>query len=431
MNTSRAWDTRYEWQAVTLLSLGFGLVGLDRMVIAPLAPAIMGDLHLTPQDINNLMAVLGTAWGLAAMFMGGLSDRIGRRKVLIPTMVIFSLLSVFSGLATGLVSLLVIRAVMGLSEGTFNPTSFASTAEASLPKRRGFNQGLQESSFSLIGLGFGPIIATQLLFYMSWRGVFMLVAIPGLILAVLMAMVIREPVTVATKSQGGDAHRPVVKPASLRQIFAHRNVPLAMLATLCVMCGVLVLTANVPIYLISYLHLSQTDMGFVMSGIGFGGFLGQWGLATLSDYLGRKIVAILGFVLSAVFVYLFAQVGADVTLLFILFFLGGGIAFGVLALFVGPIAVEAAPIGRVSTVAGIIIGTGEIFGGGIGTAIAGGIAAAYGIQYTFYMALLGLLAGVIVSLFLQETAPRKVGHAVSDLDKLEEKLGGSAILPTE
>ena len=35
---TQKWDTSYEWKAVLLLSLGFGLVGLDRWIIAPLLP---------------------------------------------------------------------------------------------------------------------------------------------------------------------------------------------------------------------------------------------------------------------------------------------------------------------------------------------------------------------------------------------------------
>jgi hypothetical protein len=75
-------------------------------------------------------------------------------------------------------------------------------------------------------------------------------------------------------------------------------------------------------------------------------------------------------------------------------------------------------------VAGIIIGAGEIFGGGVAPFIAGGIAGHFGIQYTLYMALGGLLLGALISLFYRETAPRKA-KAVSQLDKLEEDLGGS------
>jgi predicted MFS family arabinose efflux permease len=418
MDAVKSWDTNYEWKTVTLLTLGFGLVGLDRWIVAPLAPSMIGDLHLTPQDINNLVAILGIAWGVAAIFLGGLSDRIGRRKVLIPAIVVFSLLSGFSGMAMGMTSLLLIRAVMGVSEGAFCPTSFACVAEASKPRRRGFNQGLQQSAFALFGLGFGPIIATQLLGYgMSWRGVFLLVGIPGLILAVLLWMVIREPVTAQGHSHGESVER-----APLSSVFKHRNVPLGMLALLCSMCGIFVLSANTPIYLTSYLHLSQSQMGFVTSAIGFGGFLGQWLLAAASDYLGRKLMAILGFAVGAVFIWLFIQQGPDPMMLFILLFIGAGFAFGLLSLITGPIAVEAAPLGLISTAAGIIIGAGEIFGGGIAPVIAGAIASSYGIQDVLYFALGGLVLGVIVSLFLKETAPRKVQDG-SDLDRLESRMG--------
>jgi predicted MFS family arabinose efflux permease len=416
MDANKSWDTNYEWKTVALLTLGFGLVGLDRWIVAPLAPSMIGDLHLTPQDINNLVAVLGIAWGVAAIFLGGLSDRIGRRKVLIPAIVVFSLLSGFSGMAMGMTSLLAIRAVMGVSEGAFCPTSFACVAEASKPRRRGFNQGLQQSAFALFGLGFGPIIATQLIGYgMSWRGVFLLVGIPGLILAVLLWMVIREPVTAQGHSDSGER-------APLSSVFKHRNVPLGMLALFCAMCGIFVLSANTPIYLTSFLHLSQSQMGFVTSAIGFGGFLGQWLLAWASDYLGRKLMSILGFAVGAVFVWLFIQQGPDPTMLFILLFIGAGFAFGLLSLITGPIAVEAAPLGLISTAAGIIIGAGEIFGGGIAPVIAGSIATSYGIQDVLYFALGGLVLGVVVSLFFKETAPRKV-QGGSDLDRLESRMG--------
>ena len=71
---------------------------------------------------------------------------------------------------------------------------------------------------------------------------------------------------------------------------------------------------------------------------------------------------------------------------------------------------------------------GEIFGGGFAPAIAGGLASRYGLQAPLYLALGGLVAGVIVSAFYRETAPRKVGRgaAESALDKLEDEVGGVA-----
>lgn len=419
MSTPKSWDSAYEWKAVLLLTVGFGLVGLDRWILPPLFPTMMVDLKLTYQDLGNLVGVLGVAWGVSAIIIGGLSDRIGRRRVLVPAVVLFSLLSALSGMATGLVSLLLIRAVMGVAEGAVAPTGVAVAVEASHPKRRGMNNGLFQCAFALFGLAIAPIVATQLLLVTSWRNVFLLVGIPGLIVAALMWMTIREPVTISSKAGTAAAPR-----APLSEIFKHRNVPLAMLALLCAMTGVFVLSAIMPNYLVDYLKLTGQQMGFVTSAIGFGGFLGQFGVPTISDFLGRRLTVVLSFIIAAVFLWLFIHTGASLPVLFALLFVAALFNFGALSIIAGPLAAEAAPLGLIASVAGIVIGAGEIFGGGIAPSIAGGIAQNYGIQYTLYFALGGQLCGLIISLFLRETAPRRAGGAkrgtVSDLDQFEQ-----------
>ena len=405
-NTSsdRAWDTSYEWKAVTLLTLGFGLVGLDRWIIAPLFPSMMKDLQLNYQDLGNIVGALGLAWGIFAVVAGGLSDRVGRRPVLIPALVGFSLLSGFSGMASGLASLIVIRALMGMTEGSFCPTSFATTNDASKPSRRGFNLGLQQSTFPLFGLALGPIVATQLLAVTSWRWIFVLVAIPGLILAVLIARTIREPASASSARE---------QRAPLSELLKHRNVPLGMLALFCAMSGIFTISAMIPNYLVDYLKLSTAQMGFVTSAIGFGGFAGQLALPGVSDIVGRKLIAVLGFIVGALFLYAFMQTGPSPGTLFVLLFVACFCCFGLLGLITGPIAAEAAPRGLVSSTAGIIIGSGEIFGGGIAPSLAGAVAQHFGLQHTLTMALSGLSIGIVVCLFLRETAPRKTLSAVA------------------
>lgn len=403
------WTPTYERNAVMLLTLGFGLVGLDRWIIAPLAPAMIADLGMSPQQINNLIAALGVTWGVAAVLMGGLSDRIGRKKVLIPALLAFSLLSSLSGVAAGFATLLFARGLMGVAEGAFCPTSFASTAEASRPSRRGFNQGLQQSAFALFGLGFGPILATQMLSAVSWRVVFMLVAIPGLLLTVALWRVIREPDFI---TQPAAEHQSAAKAkGSWRELFAHRNVGLAMVGLFCAMCGIFVLSANIPIYLTAYLHLSAANMGLVTSAIGFGGFVGQWGLPAASDRIGRRAAGIIGFVMGAVLLYGFMQVGANIPLLFGLLFASCAFSFGLLSLLTGPVATEAAPAGRISSTAGLIIGAGEIFGGGLALVVAGIVIGQFGIAAMLNLALGGLSLGGVLMLFLQETAPALIGLA--------------------
>jgi predicted MFS family arabinose efflux permease len=409
--SSTANDGSYEWRAVALLTLGFGLVGLDRWIIAALAPNIVIELGVTPQAINYLVAILGVTWGLAALLLGGLSDRWGRRKLLVPSLLAFSLLSCFSGAATGLASLFLLRAAMGISEGMFCPASFAAVADASKPTRRGFNQGLQQSAFALVGLGLGPIIATQLLQYVNWRWVFTLVALPGFILAMLLWKVIREPSSIGAVEAPDIGER--ASNHSFFDALRHRNVPVAMIALLCAMCGIFVLSANTPLYLVDYLKLSPIQMGYVTSAIGFGGFVGQWGLPALSEYIGRRAAGIAGFLFGAGFLVLFMNTGAEPTLLFLLLFASTACSFGLLSLLSGPVATEAAPPDRISTVAGVIIGAGEIFGGGLALVIAGILISIYGIQAMLIFALCGLGAGVVVMVFLQETAPRVVAACAS------------------
>lgn len=394
-------DTSYEWRIVTLLTLGFGLVGLDRWVISALFPAMAQDLHLNYQELGILIGSLGVAWGLFSIIGGGLGDRFGRRRVLVPAIVGFSLLSGVSGLTAGLTSLLAIRIIMGANEGAFCPVSFAAVSEASRPMRRGMNLGITQSAFPLFGLALGPIIATQLLEVTSWRWAFVLVGVPGLIVAALLARIVREPPSIGSKPQE--------QRAPVSALLEHRNVPLGMLALLCAMSGIFSLSAMVPSYLVDYLKLSTAQMGFVTSAIGFGGFLGQLALPALSDVVGRKPVAVGGFIFAAVLVYAFAQ-ASTIPALFALLFVGCFCCFGLLGLLTGAVAAEAAPRGLVSSTTGIIVASGEIFGGGIAPVIAGAVAQHFGIQRTLTMALIGLAVGIFVSLFLRETAPRLVAR---------------------
>jgi predicted MFS family arabinose efflux permease len=367
----------------------------------------MRDLQISPAMINILIAILGVTWGVAAVAMGGLSDRIGRRKVMLPALLIFSLASGLSGLAGGFTSLLLIRGIMGVSEGAFCPVSFAATAEASRPSRIGFNQGLQQSMFALFGLGFGPILATWLLAFTSWRGVFAIVGLPGIVLTILLWMVIREP------DQRRQAIGRTAPPTSIREVIKVRNIRLAMVGLLCAMCGIFVISANIPIYLAEYLKLPPMEVGLVTSAIGFGGFVGLWMLPALSDIFGRRVMAVLGFSGGAAFVYLFIALGAQPTYLFAALFGATAFSFGVLSLLTGPVAAESAPDGMLSTASGVIIGVGEIFGGGMALLLAGYIIGTFGIQYMLYLALGGLMLGAVLMCGLNETAPRRRYHVGS------------------
>ena len=415
LDNNKKWDTDYEWKAVLLLALGFGLVGMDRFVINSLWGTIAADLGLDPGAIGNIAGLTAVAWGVFAIIFGRLADKWGHRKILLWSIVLFSTLGGVTGMAQGMVFFIIVRSVLGFTEGAYTPTSFAAVAVASKPSRRGLNQGLQQCGVSLLGLALSPIVATQLLNAgFSWRMVFVIIAVPGFIVVALLFKVLREP----KDTQGAEALGVIEETGtqSFGELLLSYLGPLKsyniVVCTICLlgaMCGLFTLAAMVPVYLQNVVQLNVTEMGIVTSAIGFGGFFGQFSWPGLSDKLGRKPVAIFGFAAAAVFVYWFIQVQSGVSALFIPLFLASFFCFGNIALITGPIATESAPIGLVAGSIGLVVGIGEIFGGGLGPIMGSFVIPEYGFVGTLYVALFGMILGFIGSFFLKETAPIKVG----------------------
>jgi MFS family permease len=403
-------DSSYEWKIILLLSVTFGLVGLDRFVLPIILQSpnstMAADLGLTPQDGGRLAGYLGMAWGISAFVMGYLADKVGRRAVLVPAILVFSLMSAFSGLAGSVVALVLVRVIMGIAEGPVASTGVAVAVEASKPERRGMNNGIFQCMISLFGLALAPLIATRLLDSHSWHTVFMLVGAPGVIVAILMWLVVREPLKRADTGHGGGG-------TPFLSMFGHRNAKVAPLTLICAMGGIFVIAAMLTAYLTAPvgagLGLDPVTAGNVFSAVGIGGCIGQFAMPALSDFIGRKLSTLASYILAAVSLYFFTQAGPDnTTTLWVLLFFASLFNFAALAILAGPVAAEAAPPGMLASMAGFVIFAGEFVGGGISPIIAGNLAGKYGLKAALYFAACGLVVGFVVALFLKETAPRKL-----------------------
>ena len=221
-----------------------------------------------------------------------------------------------------------------------------------------------------------------------------------------MYRLIREPQDAPARNAGASAAK--AERGHWRDVIRSRNIPVAMVALFCAMTGVFVLGAMLPLYLTQYLSLDTQRMGVVASAIGFGGFVGQFGLPGLSDLLGRRLASVIGFVGTAVMLIVFRGLGAQPFALFAVLFAASFFTLGLVSLLSGPVATEAAPVGMVSTSIGLVVGAGEIFGGGVAPALAGFVAAHFGIQNILWLPIGAVFLGVLVSLFLKETAPAKL-----------------------
>jgi len=419
------WDKSYERRAIFLLFLGFGLVGMDRFMIMPLFPVLAKELHLNYADIGLITGALGIAWGISSIFMGRMADKIGHKRVLVPSLILFSILAGFSGFASTLSALVLIRAAIGFAEGAYAPSSIIATLDASKPSRAGFNVGLQQAAFPLFGLGVAPILVTQLLNVVDWHFIFALVSIPGFIVAFFMYRILRNrpsessPVTEGenTSTSNEESKNSIANqklddvglPYKWYEIFKYRNVSLSVVSMFCWLTALTVLAAFLPNYLTDYLHLGLDEMGFILSGIGFGGALGTIVLPGLSDRIGRKPAVLLSALGGLIALIILTKVGSDnLSFLFFIVFMCVFFIYSLLSLTVGPISAESVPRSLRSTSSGMIIGTGEIFSGSVVSFSVGMIAQQFGIEYVLYVAIGATVLGLFVSIFLKETAPLKL-----------------------
>ncbi|SEI45976.1 Predicted arabinose efflux permease, MFS family [Pseudomonas sp. NFACC07-1] len=396
---ARPWGG-YERRMITLLSLSFGLVGLDRFIIMPLFPVIMRDLALDYQDLSMLSAILAFAWGGSALFMGAAIRVLGPKKLLVLSITLLSILAGASALITGLVGLVLLRALMGVCEGAFTPVSIIVTDEVSQPSRRGLNLGIQQALFPIIGLCLGPLLAGVLLEMSgSWRAVFAIISLPGLLVAWYLYRTYQPTQAPSTESIA------YTSKSQWRAALSCGNVRLNIALMLCILTCQFVLCALLPSYLTDILHLSNFSMAMIISAIGLGGFFGQLVIPGLSDQLGRKPVVSICFMISALLVGLLIISPPLPWLLFLQLFFLSFINFSLICMTVGPLTSESVPPSLLATATGLVVGCGEILGGGVAPVVAGYIAMTWGLTAILFLALAGSITGGLLSLRLKEANP--------------------------
>jgi predicted MFS family arabinose efflux permease len=397
----------YELGLVVLLFLTWGAVFLDRMSLLYLAPFIAPDLHLSHTQVGLLVSALALAWAVSGLVLGALSDRIGRRPVLVPAVFAFSILSWLSGIVTSFGELLCVRVLMGFAEGPTWSTITATVEESSAPERRGRNVGVVVSAAALVGLALAPVLTTQIAARVGWRGAFFVAGIPGLLLGLLLWKFVREPVR----------HLPAAalpKP-SWKGYFAllrQRNILLCCLAGAGFMTWLFVMNAFAPLYITEVSKNSATFAGLILGASGLGAFLWGWILPWLSDSTGRKPALLFVALISAVvpLTYQMPFLVSHPWLLAIAGFVANG-GQGIAALALVLIPAESVPPEFAATAIGITTLIGEVFGGTLAPALAGSIADRYGLAAPLWIAAAGAVTVFCSGLFLRETAPRKLTPA--------------------
>ena len=397
---------RYQTGLVVLFFFTWGSVFLARMSVLYLAPFLVPDLHLSHEQVGLLASALALAWAASGLIFGAVSDRIGRRPVLIPTVFLFSLLSWLSGVARSFGELLFIRTLMGAAEGPTFPTMTSMIEASSEPKNRGRNIGIVVSAGALVGLALAPVLTTQIAARFGWRAAFFVTGIPGMILGLLIWKFVKEP----GEAESAALHHAKPSLKDYMSLLRYRNMLLCCLGAVGFMTWLFVMHVFAPLYITEVSQRSATQAGFIIGAGGLGAFLWGWIFPWISDRAGRKPTLIFVALVSATapLTYQVPFLIAHPWLMAAAGFLvngGQGIAPLVLVL----VPTESVPAKFAATAIGLATLVGEIVGGAMAPAVAGAAANRYGLAAPLWIASAGAILVLVASLFMIETAPSKTG----------------------
>lgn len=164
---------------------------LDRFIISALLPLISADLHLNDTQSGLLFTVFTFTYAFAAPFLGFLGDRVSRKWLASCTVFFWSIATALSGLANSYRMLVGIRASVGIGEAGYGPVAPTLISDC-------YSEQVRSRMLSIyyigtpLGSALGYIVGGHLGHHYGWRHAFMIVAIPGVILAIL-ALFMQEP----------------------------------------------------------------------------------------------------------------------------------------------------------------------------------------------------------------------------------------------
>lgn len=311
----------YKWEVLLLLWMAYLLNQGDRQVFNTVLPAIRDALSLTDTSVGLIATIFNLAFAIAVPVGGWMGDRFSRKWVVTLSVLFFSVATMFTGMATSFVWLIVLRSVAtGGGEALFGPSNYSILAQYHTDTRARAMSIHQTAYY--VGVILAGWLAGLIADKAGWRWSFLIFGGIGILWGILMVFRLdNRPPSISSKESGEMA-----KPGFLDGFKAVFTTPTALMLTIGFSGLIFVITGFmtwVPAYLQEEFGQSQAEAGFnSMFWTYVAAFVGILLAGSLSDKLAlracrcRMYLQAVGLVLGAVSLFF---MGGKSSLAFIYF----------------------------------------------------------------------------------------------------------------
>lgn len=407
MNNNKAnqVSNRYWIKLVAVFTLGWLVIYAARTILNPIMGNIKAEFTLDNAQLGLIMSLFFIGYTVTQIPSGIMGDKIGRKKILVPSFLVFGIFMVITGLMPSYFLFVIAWVIVGLAQGMFYGPQYALSSEAIPEKNITLGSALINSGMAF-GTSIGYFISSISVSEMglSWRIPFYIMAVPILIIAFLMYRIIKER---PRKQVQQDEN---IAPFKMSSLFKNRNLILAYIIIFCSIYGFFMIITWLPYYLESERGINGAQVAFVASLVPWAAIPGSLFFSWLSDKLGRR-KPVLMIMLPLAFIFTASIVFFDNLVILYIALIGYGIV-GKISTNPVLIAVVAdnAPksaLGTLFSVYNFIGMTASILAPyitGFLTDLTGSMAIG------FYLAALLLVVGLVAALMLKEKGKVQTAH---------------------
>jgi len=388
-------------------SLGWGLDGFDVMLYALVLSSLLTEFSMTTATGGLLGSLALLASGLGGVLFGAIADRVGRRKAMIASIIVYSVFTAACGLSQTIWHLAVFRFLLGLGMGGEWTSGAVLVSETWPDRHRGKAVALMQSSWA-VGYAAAALTVAFVLPTFGWRAVFFVGLLPAFVTLWIRRNVEESPVWLQSRSARHEASTATIRDV-FRGRFARTTALLTILSTSTIFAywG---LNLWVPAYLSlpperGGLGLTTSIMTVFVVTMQIGTFFGYVSFGYVADAIGRRTAFVVYILLAAALTLVYSVVDNPWLLLGI----GPIVAFFGTGFFSGFAAVTAEiyPTSIRAVAQGFTFNVGRI-GSALGPLLVGTLAQSGRFDVAFATLAGALLIGASTWIWLPETRGRSV-----------------------